>query len=545
MIKINMPLPIASRITDEQVEDLLAHLLRLPAVTSYALDEIDSSRHFRDTELENAVVWAAAQDVVLQHGLKILPASNFQSHLVNAIADHLADADVNHGVRDNINDLLEAIYDRPIDSLDEGLGYQLLKQFLHERKVSDSLLAFPAGQCVSNPTEHLNQLLNESRRIDGIGDTQACSLGDEWLDHEKHLAARRGRPLIGLKTGLAKLDARMLGLRRLGTLGAGPGVGKTALAIELALGVCRHHAENDAVVVFVSLDMPRYELYSRIKCNLSDLEWSALTLGPNSEWDERDFTRKLHKADEQAKQEQIKERLAVVDRDILGENITADRLARILKDAKQRVGATRGLLILDYLQILPLPESIANRSDLEQDRYRIRIMQQLVDHTKTAENPEGDAVLFISETRKPDKSQRQWGDALSELMGSARLAYAVDYAIFYKHMQDEDLQKYYGTSKSEAVHKRAALERQAIAPITLSLEKGRDGMMKGSWGMEFQFKKSRFTELTPLAQPEVYEVPEDEDDEDDGQDDGELVRLCKTPSASGKGEARQGRARVG
>jgi replicative DNA helicase len=103
--------------------------------------------------------------------------------------------------------------------------------------------------------------------------------GEERQEHERRLEQYRGYELIGLKTGQQKLDDRTCGLRGLIFLAAPPVVGKTALVMAWSIGICRHHTENDAVVVFLSLDMDRWEIFDRIHCNLSGMEWATLKFG--------------------------------------------------------------------------------------------------------------------------------------------------------------------------------------------------------------------------------------------------------------------------
>ena len=60
---------------------------------------------------------------------------------------------------------------------------------------------------------------------------------------------------------------------------AGAGSGKTALLVQLAVGVARHHDVNDAVVVFISLDMSRDVIQRRLVSHLSGLDYRVVTQG--------------------------------------------------------------------------------------------------------------------------------------------------------------------------------------------------------------------------------------------------------------------------
>ena len=216
--------------------------------------------------------------------------------------------------------------------------------------------------------------------------------------------------------------------------------------------------------------------------------------------------------------EQIGSRLTILDREQLGDVITADRLAMILRRAKEKAGASRALMIVDYVQILPIPPDVSRFTDLEQDRYRVRVLQDVIRKSKSADHPDGDTVLFISETRKPTKAKDPWANGLAELMGSARLGYAVDYALLYRRMTSDEISSHYQARAEED------LQEKGIAPIILTLEKGRDGMTRGSWPMEFHFWKSVFAEIDPVP-PDGCTLVLPPADSDEDEDDPELATL--------------------
>ena len=418
----------------------------------------------------------------------------------------------------------ERTFSANLEDLDPASARELLRLFLYER-----LVVVEIGQLIPNDEEEhlirqdiahvLTRVEELSRRIDGVTTSQIHTLSDDWDAHEEQLSVYRGKELIGLKTGIAELDRRTLGLRGLGALGSPPNLGKTALTLQMALGVCRYHKLNEAVAVYVSLDMPKKDLYSRIKCNLAEMEAVTLfqgssgTADPKSYFNSKDQKR-LRKAKRLMEKRQIGSRLLILDRHDLGDQFTTGRLLGIVDKLKSRAKASRALIVVDYLQILPVPMEEAYGNEHDQDRYRIRMMQDLVAQTKTDKNPDGDAVLFISEARKPPSSKDKWGASLSEFMGTARLTYAIDYALIYRRMEKgEEMLNYYGVNKDDADSHLKKLDRNGIAPSMLCLEKARDGMVKGQWGMEFHFKKSIFTELD--IKPRCDDANCDDEDEDD------------------------------
>ena len=104
------------------------------------------------------------------------------------------------------------------------------------------------------------------------------NVADELGDHEARLAQWRGREFIGLpQKTLPKLDTLTLGLRGLMLLAAAPNVGKTALAIQLGLDAVVHN--KDAAFLFVSLEMSRWDMLTRLRSRLAGLDWHALVFG--------------------------------------------------------------------------------------------------------------------------------------------------------------------------------------------------------------------------------------------------------------------------
>lgn len=402
---------------------------------------------------------------------------------------------------------LAKVFDMPFAKLDRKRGQALLQRCLMEkywgRLASDIVESSNIGRVPADPDAFAAEFQRRAMEISGLTAPTVGTVGEQWKEHEAQLDKYRGRHFVGLQTGLAVLDERTLGLRGVGTLGSPPNLGKTALALEIAIGVCRHHEQNDVVVVFAALDMPKKDLISRIKCNLAGMEASVLLRGSSDKGEylgsfNKADRKKLKTAKRRMAEEEIGRRLLILDRQDLGEYTSAEKLVAILQDLKTRVGARRGLLILDYLQILPVPPSLGKRPEMEQDRYRIRVMQDVVELTRTEDNPNGDAVLFISEARKPPNAKEQWGGSLSEFMGTARLTYAVDFALLFKRMSDSEIHEWFGVDKDAVKGLRETLDHQGIAPMMLSLEKARDGMTKGKWGIRYFFRTSRLQEIETI-----------------------------------------------
>jgi Replicative DNA helicase len=88
---------------------------------------------------------------------------------------------------------------------------------------------------------------------------------------------RAGQTVHGLATGIGDLDDILLGLRagELLLLGARPGAGKTAMALQVAINI----AEAGAPGLFLSLEMPTDSLGQRLVSNLASIDSSAMRRG--------------------------------------------------------------------------------------------------------------------------------------------------------------------------------------------------------------------------------------------------------------------------
>ena len=388
------------------------------------------------------------------------------------------------------------------ESLNEEVAFDLLKRYLVQVKVLPVVGA--RAEIRGKYPDAVLELVAEAHRtassICAMGPVEARSVADEWAKYEEQLETYRGRQIIGLRTGTQELDRRTLGLRGFILVAAPPNIGKSVFACtEIALGVCQHHAENDCAVVIVSLEMFKDELKDRLVCNLANVTWRDLKYGQLGEEAKVRFAQ----AKEDLSGSGIGRRLFIYDRCDLGDEFGASRLEMLLERCKRKSKSSRGLLIVDYLQVIPVPDDVANRGDIHADKYRVRLVQQIIQGTKSPENPKGDTVLAISEARKPSSAKEAWGQSLSELMGTARLGYAGDAVLFLKPLPWQEIRKHYGLppeTNAAAAQKAAEEFREKMLtagynPLMIRLDKGRDGMERGEWPVEFDFRRSKIREI--------------------------------------------------
>jgi hypothetical protein len=78
-------------------------------------------------------------------------------------------------------------------------------------------------------------------------------------------------------------------------------------------------------------------------------------------------------------------------------------------------------------------------------------------------------------------------------MGSARLGYAADAVLLMRPMEPAEMTDHYRQVVDEEQFK-ADLAADGVSPMIITLAKGRDGMVRGSWPAEFHFNESRISE---------------------------------------------------
>jgi hypothetical protein len=178
-----------------------------------------------------------------------------------------------------------------------------------------------------------------------------------------------------------------------------------------------------------------------------------------------------------------------------------------------RTGASRVFLLVDYLQVWPIPQDAQRnvRTDLDADKWRIGAMKELRDALG-----EGDGVMVISEARKPSgESADSWGGALADVMGSARGSYTPDMVFLFNEVTDRELGEWSGPEpkgsptgsdtarrefhewKKAIRDRREGLADQGIALSKIIIAKGRDGVRRGDIQVTFRFRQASFEEDWP------------------------------------------------
>lgn len=214
----------------------------------------------------------------------------------------------------------------------------------HARRVRDAsrlrALAI-AGRDVSEaacePDAQLEKVLDQAERAvfaashnvsDAVTWDQALILTTDRIEH--HMQTRS--TMDGLATGLEAIDGLTGGLQPgwLTYIGARPGVGKTALALQIATDV----AQREHRVVVCSLEMSVEELARRAICRLAGVSYSRVR---HNQMTEQDWSKFMHAQNTLAGLP-----IDVFDADVDTVPAIASRVRRLQPE----------LVIIDYVQLM-------------------------------------------------------------------------------------------------------------------------------------------------------------------------------------------------
>ena len=245
--------------------------------------------------------------------------------------------------------------------------------------------------------------------------------------------------LLGIKTGLAELDEKTLGLDGLIVLGGIAGQGKTSLALQLAFDVC----ELGTPTIFYSLEMPRRAIFTKILNRLAQVKYSDILLkgrqylaetrqDKNLLGESVDFYSLLTK--EQAdKLKEAKEKLTKTSdkfylrsRESKEADITFESVEREINLIKAEHKADKVLVVIDHLQVFNAGENYKDQIDKE---------GKLITGFKGISERTGATIILISQKNKAGFTSR----GLQTIKGSVDIVYLADVVMFLE--SDEEKKK--------------------------------------------------------------------------------------------------------
>jgi replicative DNA helicase len=372
-----------------------------------------------------------------------------------------------------------------------------------------------------NPEEILKILRDEIDKVSSevLSKFPLVLMKDRLDSLEKKLGQYRGQKYLGLcQKTLQEIDENLLGLRKFILLAAAPNVGKTAMTIQWGLDVLKNHEE--ACLVYFSLEMAAPDILIRMLCNLSGMNYQTFVLGsgnqerqsdPSAHFDASELDR-IHLA--RKTMEAFGDRLQIIDSS-QSHYLDAQLAISIIHQLKERTGAKRVIVIIDYLQVWPLQQHQKFSNEIEADKWRIGEIKKIRDAIND------DPIIVISEARKPSPSEETWGSDLSDVMGSARGTYTPDVVMLFSQVSPKALKKLWLSKKLPEItstegheeildenEKRGEaivsfLASHGISICKLKIPKCRDAMKRFTLLVSFHFRKNIFK---PINWAEIHHL---------------------------------------
>jgi replicative DNA helicase len=275
--------------------------------------------------------------------------------------------------------------------------------------------------------------------------------------------------LLGIKTGIAELDKKTLGLDGLIVLGGIAGQGKTSLALQLAFDVC----ELGTPTIFYSLEMPRRAIFTKILNRLAQVEYSDILLKGRQYLDETrqdknllgeeiDFYKLL--TEEQADKLKIaKEKLTKASnkfylrsRESKEVDITFESVEREINLIKAEHKADKVLVVIDHLQVFNAGDNYKDQIDRE---------GKLITGFKGISERTGATIVLISQKNKAGFTSR----GLQTIKGSVDIVYLADVVMFLES-DEEKTNKDNGKDLDSII---ATFGGQVLKKIDLVIDKNR------------------------------------------------------------------------
>jgi replicative DNA helicase len=310
-------------------------------------------------------------------------------------------------------DFAEQIYDLALLRALVGVGREMV-----EKALDTSEEVEPKGQ-IEQAEAALYRVAEEGG---GEGSVKSFGAATRLAVQMAEKALNSGGGLSGLTTGLETVNAKTGGLHNsdLVILAGRPGMGKTALATNIAFNTARRYLQDiedgiapeksaGAGVAFFSLEMSADQLATRILAENSGISSEALRMGKISQHDFRNLARAAAEL----------ETLPLYIDDTPGLTIAALRTrARRLKRQKGI-----GFVVVDYLQLLQGAGKNSNDN-------RVQEISEISRGLKTLAKELGVPVLALSQLSRAVEQREDKRPQLSDLRESGSIEQDADMVWF-------------------------------------------------------------------------------------------------------------------
>lgn len=292
--------------------------------------------------------------------------------------------------------------------------------------------------------------------------------------------------ITGVTTGLTDMDKRLGGLQPsdLLILAARPGMGKTALAVNIAHNAARAYAKSGGTeggrVGVISLEMSSDQLASRLLCDLAEMPFDRLRRG---DFNTEEFRGLAEAANRLAQ-------IPLYIDDTPAQTITAVRTRA--RRMKRKHGLD--LLIVDYLQLL-------RGTGSKQSENRVNEVSEITRGLKAIAKELQIPVVALSQLSRGVESREDKRPQLSDLRESGSIEQDADVVMFiyrqdYYTAKEEPVKR---TDENEAKYaeryenwQSALADCSNIAEVIVSKQRhGPTGTVK----LRFEGQFTRFTDL--------------------------------------------------
>ena len=229
---------------------------------------------------------------------------------------------------------------------------------------------------------------------------------EDVMAHLAELTASGGKTLPGLSTGLSAVDAKINGLNKsdLLLLAARPGMGKTSMALNVALSAAR---ESGKTVAIFSLEMSKEQLVTRLIASEGLVENTRLVTGNLRE---SDWQRIAEAASALSRMD-----IRIDDNPLL---TVADM------NAKCRRIDSLGLVVIDYLQLMT--SASGGRSGENRQQVVSEMSRMLKVMAKELNVP----VICLSQLSRANEKRDDKRPMLSDLRESGAIEQDADIVMF-------------------------------------------------------------------------------------------------------------------
>lgn len=340
-----------------------------------------------------------------------------------------------------------------------------------------------ANDQIERAEQELFTLGNLGRETNSNLNTLKVSLGNAL--EKIQLAFKRQDSITGISTGFLDLDKILCGLQDsdLIILAARPSMGKTALAINLALNACLYlkdslKAEESSIkpsVGFFSLEMSAEQLATRMMAIFSEVHSSNLRSGQISE---NDFT-KLVKASKD-----------LADLSFFIDDTPSISIAALRTRARRmKRRHNLSLLVVDYLQLL-------KGSSKGSEDSRVQEISEITQGLKAIAKELNIPVIALSQLSRAVEQREDKRPLLSDLRESGSIEQDADIVMFIYRDEYYLIRKHPQEGTAEYDQWQADMNK-VINVAEVIVAKQRNGPV-GSLKLHFDSRTTKFDNHTEL-----------------------------------------------